>query len=387
MFGIKVEQLELMDALKKVKSTVGKGKDANNPFDKYVYMQVQEDAKCKPILKLTTTNLNEISEVECELISASSIGEVCSLLEFTVLYNLIATIDSSTEVEIVDSEPGKSVTVNYAGRKKPITLAAPKSSNFVYSNPNDKYDTVISLQCGDFKDCIDRASTVIVDNEEYPIYNCVHINIKNGQVIVKAIDVTMSKRMLLFSKMISHKGDGEFFIECNKAKKLIAGMDPTQNRKIGVNNNTISLEQRDVKYFIRLVTGTFPALEQFMPNQYKVEAVINKEEALAALKRVKVMSDSGKGVKTCVFSINNVFTNIDLNTQVGSISEMITTSLKGQPLEMVFSIDSLISTLYSIDDSDVKMCFYANSCTVLMPANTKGIIHRVLVQAMNTRKN
>ena len=99
------------------------------------------------------------------------------------------------------------------------------------------------------------------------------------------------------------------------------------------------------------------------------------------------MSDSGKGVKTCVFSINNVFTNIDLNTQVGSISEMITTSLLGQPIEMVFSIDALISTLYSINDSDIKMCFYSNSCTVLMPANTKGIIHRVLVQAMNTRKN
>ena len=387
MFGIKVEQLELIDALKKIKTTVGKGKDANNPFDKYVYMQVQENANCKPILKLTTTNLNEISEAECELISASSVGEVCSLLEFTVFHNLIETIDSSAEIEIIDSEPGKSVTVNYAGRKKPITLAAPESSNFVYSNPNEQYDTVISLQCGDFKDCIDRASTVLVDNESYPIYNCVHISIKNGQVIVKAMDATMSKRMLLFSKMISHNGDGEFFIECNKAKKLIAGMDPAQNMKIGINDNIISLEQRDVKYFIRLVTGTFPAIEKFMPNQYKVEAVINKEEALTALKRVKIMSDSGKGVKTCVFSINNVFTNIDLNTQVGSISEIITTSLQGQPLEMGFSIDSIISTLYSINDSDIKMCFYANSCTVLMPANTKGIIHRVLVPAMNIRKN
>lgn len=387
MFSVKIEQLELMEALRKVKATVGKGKDSTNPFDKYLYMEVIEDINCKPVLKLTTTNLNEISEVECPVISTVATGEVCSLIEFNVFHNLIETIGSSVEIEITDDKVGKAISVTYSGRKKPIVLAAPDNSTFSLNQPNDQYTTTISMQCGDFKDCVDKASAVIVENESYPIYNCMHVNVLNGQVIIKAMDATMSKRMMLFSKMITHTGDGEFFMECNKVKKLLSSMDSTQNINININNNVIMLEQKGLKYYIRLVAGTFPTIEKFMPNQYKIEATINKEETLTALKRVKIMSESGKGIKTCVFSINNVFTNIDLNTNIGSISEIITTTLQGDPLEMGFSIDSMISSLHGINDTDIKMCFYAKQCTVLMPANAKGIIHRILVPAMNIRKN
>ena len=389
MFSVKVEQLELMDALKKVKTTIGKGKDPNNIYDKYLYMEIFLNEKCKPELKLLTTNFNEVGEASCELISCSKEGDVCALVDFNIFYSLIETISSSTEIEIktqLNKNNSEEVIVTYPGRKKAITVTALKSELFQLNNPNDKYTASIKMECGILKEAIDKAANVIVENETYPLFNCVHISIQNGQIVAKGMDSSAAKRMFLFAKRVTNSGNGEFFVECHKAKRLISTMDISKDIEININDNIVVFKQDEIKYVIRLSNGTFPTIERYMPNQYKIEAEFNKEELLGALKRIKIMSDNSKSIKSCIFSIDNMFTSIDLNTTIGSISETVTTILNGNSISMAFSIDSMINSLISIQDTDLKLCFYSNSCVVIMPKNHNGAIHRIMVTAMNMKK-
>lgn len=379
MFKVVVEQLELMEGLKKIKNTVGKGKDVNNTTDKYVYAETCMDpVKNVPVLKLVTTNFTEISEVLIEVVSAD-IG-VAPLIEYDKISDMVSTIDDSIEITLHSPDGEDKMFINYVGRKQAISFNCMPSSQFLFQGaPVTTSEVVVPYSI--FKEGLDAAAAIISDDDRYPIFNCVHVTIEDGQAEFKAIDSNL-KRMVIFSKPTTHTNEGTFFVECNKVRRMVSGFDSTKNVNILLSDNNIVLEQDSLKVTTRLLQGAFPEIKKFMPAQYAVEAVFNREEMLTSLKRAKIMVDSMAGAKSCIFYIDQAFLTMNLNSQIGMLHECIICTLTGEPLQIAFMIESMSQALSALNEQDVKMCFYNKSNCVLMPESPQGYSHKILVPAV-----
>lgn len=387
MFKITVEQSIFKDSLSKLIPTLGKG--SNGSFDNNLYMENYIDkATNKQMLRMMTTNQNEVGECSCELIKSECDNNnfICSLVNFNTFYNLICTIKSGTSIIIQNDSNGSDLLITYKGRNKPISLAGLNYNQFIYKPINDKYSLDITVSCADIKNCVDKASEIIVDND-YLVYSCIDFVLLKGQIIIKALDASSSKRMMIYSIHSNPSGKGNFLLRCESAKKIMAVLDENSNIRIAKNNNVVLIEQGNSKYYIRLVTGQFAKIESFMPNTYETEAIFDKEELLLALKRIKIVADGAKNILSCKFNIENAFSSIELNSTKGKILENVITVLSGNSKEMAFSISSMIKSINAIQENKIKFgfCKGKNNYVVVMP-DTKKYIHRILIPAMNIKK-
>ena len=379
MFKVVVEQLELMEGLRKIKNTVGKGKDANNQTDKYVYMETYMDnIKKAPMLRLVTTNFTEISEALVEVVSAD-IG-VSPLMEYDKIFNMVGTIDDAIEITLHAPDEDTKLFMNYVGRRQAISFNCMPSAQFLFQT-SPVTTSEVTVPYANFKEGLDAAATIISDDDRYPVFNCVHVTIADGMGEFEAIDSNL-KRMVVFSKPMTHTNEGTFFVECNKVRRMISGFDATKNMNVLMSDNNIVFEQDGLKVTTRLLQGTFPEIKKFMPSQYAVETVFNRDEMLTSLKRAKIMFDNLSGVKSCIFDIDQGFLTMNMNSQIGMLHECVINTLTGNPTQMAFMVDSISQALAAFSEPSIKMCFYSKSSCVLMPENPQGYSHKVLVPAV-----
>lgn len=379
MFKVIVEQEKLIDGLRKIKSTIGKGKDDKNTTDKYVYMETYLDKVKKPMLKLISTNFTEISEV---VIEAVNIEEgVAPLMEFVNLTDMINTITGITDIGLSIEDDVK-LKITYKGKKKTIiSLNGIPSEQFMFKS-SPVTTSEIKMPCGTFKEGIDAASCIVIDDENLPMYNCVNVTIEKGVIDFEAID-PKSKRMIVYSSPTVHSGEGKFFVECNKIKRMIAGFD-AKEMSILLSDNNIVFQQDNLKVTTRLLQGAFPNIKTLMPSNYKSEVVFNRDEMLTALKRAGIMLESLVGGKSIILDMDQGFLNINLNSKIGILKEFVVCSLLGEPVKMSFMVKGLTQVLSAFSAPSLKMCFYNDSSCIVVPEIAADYTHKMLITAVRT---
>ena len=386
MFKIIVDQKELKGALGNVMPTLGKGN--KEVYDECVYIECFDDNNQKKI-KVITTNQFEIGECSCNIIKdeCTNGDDICSLVNFSVLYNLIESIPDGSHITMENKSNGEPLYINYNGRKKPIELATLDHTKFLFKPIDGKFIVDIKLPCSDLKECINVADNIIVENDNYPIYSCANISILNNQIIVKALDPVATKRMMIYSIRTKATDKGNFLLHCESAKKVLNIMNESQDVRIAKNNNTILLEQNNRKYYIRLLNGQFAKIQAFMPNKYDTEIEFDKKELQLALKRIKSVANKAKNVSSCKFTLSNAYSSIEFNNTKGNILEQVVTKLNGSDKEIAFLIDSICKTIDEIKCNNIKIGFVGNknNYAVIMPSSGNAI-HRILVPAVSIKK-
>ena len=386
MFKIIVNQTELKKALSNILPTLGKG--AKDVYDDCVYIECFKENNVSK-LKVITTNQSEIGECVCNIVKNESTNsdDICSLVKFSVLYNLVESIPDGLDIIIKNDKNGEPVFINYKNRKKPIELASLDHTKFLFKPIEGQYKFDLTLPCKDLKECIDVASNVIVENDNYPIYTCANLTILDKQIVLRAMDPVNTKRMMIYSISTKASGKGNFLLHCESAKKILNTMNEAADVRIASNNNTILLEQDNTKYFVRLLNGQFAKIEGFMPNKYDTEIEFDKQELTLALKRIKSVADKAKNVSSCKFTLDNAFSSIEFNNTKGNILEQVVTTLNGSNKEIAFLIDSICKTVSEIKSNKIKFgfCNNKNNYAVLMLCGGK-YIHRVLVPAVRIKK-
>lgn len=371
MFQVQVKQSDLMIALKRLKLTVGKGKD--DAYNKCIYMQAEKGATSN-YLRVITSNGNEIGTVFCKIDDCDL--AVCSIVDFTLFSNIISTINADTILDIKDC--GDKIEINYEGRKKPITIAASNSNLYKYNGERGEILFEVSLNAREFKELVEKANNIISQHEDAKVYNCIHFSFSNGLIIVKGMDAISTKRMFLYSKVTEAVGNGEFFLNAEKTKKMLSAFDNDKDIKLFIYNNIVTLKQSIVEFSLRRVFGEFAPIENFMPNDYKINSLFDGEELLSSLKRIKALGTEDTG-DTCTLSIGTNSSEIERKTSNGSILENLKTASDNEGMSVCLSIDALISTVESIGKKVIKISFNDNKYCVMQPGTNELYVHRILV--------
>lgn len=380
MFKTTIEQNDFFEALKKIKPTVGKGKDVNNVYNKHLYLELFETGGIKK-LKLVTTNMSETSVVIANVIDGE-IG-VCGVIpEFNTFFDMINTID---DVEISIEDLGNcQLSINYKTRKKPIIINGIDSSAFLLSDL-PKGNNIITIPGAVLKDGIDKTSLIIHESASNKnIADCVHIITDTNKIQFQARDM-LYKRIMVMEIPCTVSKQVDFFVECSKLKNIINSFDISKDITFNISNNNIVLEQDDINIYVTLRTGTFPNCDDYIPKQFRSIVSFNKNEMINSLKRISLMYDKESGIKTCELNIQPNFLDININSMRGEVYESVLCNLKGRSFSISFNVESLIKSLNTVNTDDVKLCFKDRSCGILKPVHPVGYNYRCLMQPVRDK--
>jgi len=150
------------------------------------------------------------------------------------------------------------------------------------------------------------------------------------------IDRTLPDAKLAKGAIMPRKGLGE-------VRKLLDGAEDADLTLI-VGDKDVRLHTPAVSFFMRLVEGEFPDYRQVIPSAPRVTARINRDDLLAALRRISLLaSERSHGVKLH-FEKGRLEVSAS-NPDQGEASEDIEISYGGEPLAVGFNAHYLIEVL------------------------------------------
>ncbi len=109
----------------------------------------------------------------------------------------------------------------------------------------------------------------------------------------------------------------------------------------------------------RLIDGNYYSIETMIPKNWRTKITINKRDLLECMDRSTLLVSEGDK-KPIILNIYDEFMELKINSQIGSMDEVIAIDKEGSDLTIGFNPRYLMDTLRVIDDETVEI-FYVDS--------------------------
>ena len=371
MFSITVEQSVLFKALEFLEPTVGKNTNALG--DNCISMTIRGQGG---VVEMYTTNTVEFTKLDMIAVTATLQGQpyvTAPYVDFKRFKGIISSIPSSEMITIVDNQ--NDLLINYALKKTPIKLNG--CNNGMLPLPTNKFpsNTMISIPRVHMVDTINQVSSIIVDNDAAPIYNCVRLSTNGLNVEFTAIDLANKRAFVKLLTNTQNNPATDVLLEVSKLKKslkifedyldLDIYSDQTAIRIDGVslNPNTTGASGMItcISYFMRRLTGVFPPniRQSFYPFPTDF-CEINKFEIFNSVKRIKALEDKTSGGQIDL-EVNGSTCTLSMLSSYGQIQDDITMENTATiPFKTVIKHQSLTDILKVIDTDTFEIGILPN---------------------------
>ena len=167
----------------------------------------------------------------------------------------------------------------------------------------------------------------------------------DGHRLSKASSALPGAPKMIPGILIPRKGISE-------VRKAIEGREATC--EIGVDQGYLVIKADSTCLMVKLGEGQFPPYEQVIPKENDKKIFLNRENLLAALRRVSIIaSDKTWGVK---FLLEAGKLSIEVeNPDLGNAKEIIETSYSGEHLQIGFNARYFIDVLSEMKDEDIQL--------------------------------
>lgn len=158
------------------------------------------------------------------------------------------------------------------------------------------------------------------------------------------------------------------FIVCRRAIELLEKLTATKGLvsvKVAFAQNGIEATIENTVLTSKLLDGKYPEYARVIPPREKVLAEVNRNDFIASLNRVVVMShEKSKGCKLS-FQNGTLECNASNASNESSI-DAIDLTYDGEPVTIGFSINYLLDALGSMDAKDVTLSFVDSNNSMLL---------------------
>jgi DNA polymerase III subunit beta len=137
---------------------------------------------------------------------------------------------------------------------------------------------------------------------------------------------------------------------------------------LSVSKNFAVFEMGPTTVFSRLIDGNFPNYEQVIPKENPKTFMVKRDEFMAALRRVAVLSDSV--TRQVKLSLKPEYVELSVSTaDVGEGKEKIPVEYRGEPLDIGYNAAYVLDALRTMGSAEVKVALNTpTSPGVITPA-------------------
>ena len=236
----------------------------------------------------------------------------------------------------------------------------------VFDYPNIDFvclDKPLVLSAKNLRSIIRETAYATSSNEKRPILTGVSLKYADNKLMAIATDSFRLSQKIIeldnvefdnFNIVVPFKS----FDELNKALELY-----NDDVEIYFNKIKIVFKFKNILFQSRLLDGSYPDTSRLIPEQFPVKVRFNKDELLAAIDRVSLLSNKDKENQYNVVRFNiredHVVEISSSSTEIGNaVDEIIPTDpIEGPGLKIAFSAKYITDALKSFMSPEVVLCF------------------------------
>lgn len=158
-----------------------------------------------------------------------------------------------------------------------------------------------------------------------------------------------------------------------------------QDIELYINPNKVLFKLKEVLFQTRLLEGTYPDTQRIIPTEFPVVIPFNKEELLAAVERVSLLSPRDRDTNYNIIKLSlrpdRIVEINSTNSEVGdALEEIIPSSdVTGEGLKIAFSSKYLVDALKSFSSNEVLIHFAGEVKPFIIKGNLdQDLMHLIL---------
>ncbi len=152
--------------------------------------------------------------------------------------------------------------------------------------------------------------------------------------------------------------------------------------KVCFNKNQISFSAFGVYLTSRIIDGIFPDYKQIIPKEFKVEAVVLKQDLLNALKISNIFSDKFNQIDLNINPKEKVFELSSQNNDIGENKTFLDAAMKGENITLSFNYKYFLDCFQSITTDSVLIKLNQSSKPMVISGNSDNSF-TYLIMPMN----
>jgi DNA polymerase-3 subunit beta len=212
---------------------------------------------------------------------------------------------------------------------------------------------IFSLEQVVFKDILKKTSYAVSIDESRQILSGILLSFKDQKLTMVATD---GRRLALAEKELEIPGNGQVdvVVPAKAVNELIKMLNDEGVLKIQVLSNLIAFDLGETLLVSKLIDGTYPNFRQVIPGQCEERVAVDRENLLAALRRVALMTDAKYPSIKVSFEKNQL--NISaVNPDVGEAHESVPVKYTGKKIAMAFNPEYMMDPLRNLTSDEISI--------------------------------
>lgn len=152
--------------------------------------------------------------------------------------------------------------------------------------------------------------------------------------------------------------------------------------RVCFNKNQISLSSDNIYLTSRIIDGVFPDYRQIIPKEFKVEAIVLKQDLLNALKLSNIFSDKFNQINLSIKAKEKIFELSSQNNDVGENKTYLDAALKGGDALLGFNYKYFLDCFQSINTDSISIRLNQSSKPIVISGSSDNSF-TYLIMPMN----
>ena len=152
--------------------------------------------------------------------------------------------------------------------------------------------------------------------------------------------------------------------------------------KVCFNKNQISFSSNSIYLTSRIIDGVFPDYRQIIPKEFKIEAIVLKQDLLNALKLSNIFSDKFNQINLKISPKEKIFELSSQNNDVGENKTYLDAALKGEDVLLGFNYKYFLDCFQSINTDSISIRLNQSSKPIVISGSSDNSF-TYLIMPMN----
>ena len=211
----------------------------------------------------------------------------------------------------------------------------------------------VTINQGTFKEMLKKTVYAASIDESRPILNGIMLAMRDQKLTMVATD---GRRLALVEQEIELPPDtqNDLVIPTKTVNELIKVLGDEGTVKIQALPNMVAFDMADVLITSKLIEGSYPNFKQVIPSQCEERIALDRENLLAAIRRVALLTSEKNPSVKLTFAKNQVQIVV-VTPDVGEAHESIPIKYTGKSIAMVFNPEYLMDPLRNLTSDEVAI--------------------------------
>lgn len=245
-----------------------------------------------------------------------------------------------------------------------LRVSTPKTSTLIKTLPTDDFPIIpvvtdgeiFTIDSGKFIEGLKAVWYAAAISSMKPELSSVYIYTKEDEIMFVATD-----SFRLAEKRVRGRGSRDFghlLIPVRNIPEIIRILELAEGEvEVSVSKNQLSVSYENIYLVSRVIDGVFPDYKQLVPDGFKTEVTILKQDLINSLKLASIFSDKFNQLNIKVVPKEKLFQLKMKNSDIGESVNKIECSSTGEDIEINVAHKYLLESFQSISSESVSIQF------------------------------